>query len=726
MTEYIYKNKLVFYAVFALTLGTVIGFGCFSYSNLMASSEAARWEKHSYLVINEFDTLISTLKDAETGQRGFIITGDRKYLTPYYEALKVVDRRLSILRSLTKDNPRQQLWLTSIESTIRTKLSNLDETVKLRSTEGFQSARTVVMRNLGRNAMVSLREQVARSIREEEQLLKDRSTLEKQYSRRNLYLFLFGGISGLIILLTLYLFLWRELARRIRSERELIANQCLLESQNEELRKARDQRQEMEALLGKYSDLYDLAPAGYFNLDNAGTIRAVNLTGAGFLGIEQSLLVSQRLDSFISDDTLPVFRDFLDRIFAIDAKETCEVVFLKGDSSPIFVLVEAVVSQSREECRAVIIDITARKLAEVDKIKIEEQLQQAQKMESVGRLAGGVAHDFNNMLTVIIGYANLALMDSGLNQALHVHLEEILKAAERSANLTRQLLAFARKQIVVPRVLNLNETVEGMLKLLKRLIGEDIDLDWQPEKDLWSIKVDPSQIDQILANLCVNSCDSIADVGKITIETGNIDIDEGYCAHNSGFVTGEYVRLTVSDNGCGMDKELLAHIFEPFFTTKEIGEGTGLGLASVYGAAKQNNGFVNVYSEPGLGTTFTIYLPRHKDKAVQVEINDAHEPAKRGQETILLVEDEPAILDITIMLLTRQGYTVLAANSPGEAIQLAREHAGEISLLVSDVIMPKMNGRDLANNLQELNPRLKLLFMSGYTYDVIAHHGVFK
>ncbi|HEY5522080.1 MAG TPA: ATP-binding protein [Desulfuromonadaceae bacterium] len=463
---------------------------------------------------------------------------------------------------------------------------------------------------------------------------------------------------------------------------------------------------------------------GYFNLDNGGIIRAVNLTGAGFLGVERSLLISRRLDPFISDETIPVFHDFLDKVFASDAKERCEVAFLKEGASPIFVLVEAVVSESREECRAVIIDITERTLAEVEKIKLEDQLQQAQKMESVGRLAGGVAHDFNNILTVIIGYANLALLDVDLSHSLHVHIEEILKAAERSANLTRQLLAFARKQIVVPKVLNLNETVDDMFKLLKRLIGEDIDLNWQPEKGLWSVKVDPSQIDQILANLCVNACDSIADVGKITIETGNSVIDEGYCADNAGFVTGEYVRLTVSDNGCGMDKETLAHIFEPFFTTKCVGEGTGLGLASVYGAAKQNNGFINVYSEPGVGTTFTIYLPRYMDKGAQVWTEGAEEPAKCGQETILLVEDEPAILNITMMLLTRQSYTVLAANSPGEAILLAGEHAGKISLLMTDVVMPKMNGRDLAKNLLCFNPHLKLLFMSGYTYDVIAHHGV--
>lgn len=369
-------------------------------------------------------------------------------------------------------------------------------------------------------------------------------------------------------------------------------------------------------------------------------------------------------------------------------------------------------------------DITELKRVAVEKIKLEDQLQQAQKMESVGRLAGGVAHDFNNMLSVIIGHANLALMDLNPTQQLHVHLEEIRKAAERSAGLTRQLLAFARKQTVAPKVLNLNETVAGTLTMLKRLIGENIALDWLPGVDLWTVKIDPSQIDQILANLCVNACDSISGVGKLIIETANSSIDVGYCAHHAGFVPGEYVRLSVSDNGCGMDKETLSHIFEPFFTTKSVGEGTGLGLATVYGAVKQNNGFINVYSEPGLGTTFTIYLPQHGGKVEQARTEGATEPAQRGEETILLVEDEPAFLNIATMILTRQGYTVLAANSPGEAIRLAEEFAGEISLLVTDVVMPEMNGRDLVKNLLSINPHLKRLFMSGYTYDVIAHHGV--
>lgn len=370
-------------------------------------------------------------------------------------------------------------------------------------------------------------------------------------------------------------------------------------------------------------------------------------------------------------------------------------------------------------------DITERRWAEEEKAKLEGQLHQAQKMESVGRLAGGVAHDFNNMLGIIIGHAELAMGQVDPSHPLHVNLEEILKAANHSADLTRQLLAFARKQTIAPKVLDLNATVEGMLKMLRRLIGEDIVLNWQPKADLWPVKVDPSQIDQILANLCVNSRDAIAGVGKMIIETGNRTFDGDYCGAHAGFTPGEYVMMAVSDDGCGIDKKTMANIFEPFFTTKEMGKGTGLGLATVYGIVKQNRGFINVYSEPEQGTTFTIYLSRHKGKASQMQKAALAEPAVRGYETILLVEDEPAILELIMLMLEKLGYTVLTAGTPGDSIRLAAgKHAGEIHLLMTDVVMPEMNGKDLAGNLLFLYPHLKRLFMSGYTADVIAHNGI--
>jgi CheY-like chemotaxis protein len=297
-------------------------------------------------------------------------------------------------------------------------------------------------------------------------------------------------------------------------------------------------------------------------------------------------------------------------------------------------------------------------------------------------------------------------------------------AAKRSADLTQQLLAFARKQTVAPKVLNLNKTVEKMITMLRRLIGEDINLVWLPGRNLRPVKMDPSQIDQIMANLCVNARDAISDMGVVTIKTDSVSLDDNYCAAHAGSLPGEYVLLSVSDNGDGMDREILPLLFEPFFTTKETGKGTGLGLATIYGIVKQNNGFINVESELGKGTTFEIYLPPYEGNILNAPKENDVKQAERGHETILLVEDEPMILNMATTMLKRQGYKVLPASSPGDAICLAREHAGEIHLLITDVVMPEMNGRDLAQKLVFIVPNLKCLFMSGYTADVIAHHSV--
>jgi len=346
-------------------------------------------------------------------------------------------------------------------------------------------------------------------------------------------------------------------------------------------------------------------------------------------------------------------------------------------------------------------------------------------MESVGRLAGGVAHDFNNMLGAILGHAELAMMKLGEDNFIRDDLKEIVFAASRSADITRQLLAFARKQIVLPKVLDLNQRVEEMLKMIRRLIGEDIDLLWLPGRNLWPLKMDPSQINQILVNLCVNARDAIAGAGKITIETGMVTFDAGYCAQHAEFVPGDFLLLAVSDNGRGMDRKTLNKLFEPFFTTKELGKGTGLGLATVYGIVKQNQGVINVYSEPGRGTTFNIYLPSHMEPMVDAK-SEQKTDLERGCETILLVEDELVILKMTTMMLESLGYTVLATDNPSQACALARAHVGRIHLLITDVIMPLMNGRELAQQVLSLCPDIKCLFMSGYTANVIARHGVLK
>lgn len=356
--------------------------------------------------------------------------------------------------------------------------------------------------------------------------------------------------------------------------------------------------------------------------------------------------------------------------------------------------------------------------------QIEDQLRQAQKMESVGQLAGGIAHDFNNMLGVIIGHAELALTRGERQDELRSDLLQIRRAAERSAELTSQLLAFARRQTVAPRLLDLNQAIDDMLVMLRRLIGEDVDLLWQPATAPCCTEIDPSQLDQILTNLVVNARDAIATGGKVTIETALADIDDDYCADHAGCIPGAYVVLAVSDDGAGMDRATQARIFDPFFTTKPLGKGTGLGLATVYGIVKQNQGFINVYSEPGAGATFRIYLPRCGAGAPPAVATDAAVSPAPRLATILLVEDEPTLLQLAERQLTTLGHRVLAAGTPSAAVAIAASYGETIDLLLTDVVMPEMSGRALWQELTTLRPGLKCLFMSGYTANVIAHRGI--
>ncbi len=397
-----------------------------------------------------------------------------------------------------------------------------------------------------------------------------------------------------------------------------------------------------------------------------------------------------------------------------------------GTTFPVEITLSCLIIKGEKALYCVGRDLTMQRKAEKERKRLEEQFLQAQKMESVGRLAGGVAHDFNNMLGAIIGYTEIALEEIPADHKIAAYLQEIRKAAQRSSGLTRQLLAFARKQTVTPRILDINQTVEGMLSMLRRLIGEDIELNWLPTANSGFVKMDPSQVDQILANLCVNARDAITNTGKVTIETGVASFDEEFCALHVDYIPGEYVMLSVSDNGCGIPAANISQLFEPFYTTKEVGKGTGLGLAMVYGIIKQNDGFISVYSEQGHGSIFKIYLPRFSGETAQENGKESAKVRHGGNETILLVEDEMVLLEISQTILERQGYKVIAVSSPGEAIRIVKEHKEKISLLISDVIMPEMNGRDLQQAINEVCPGLKCLFMSGYTANIIAAHGMLE
>ncbi len=369
-------------------------------------------------------------------------------------------------------------------------------------------------------------------------------------------------------------------------------------------------------------------------------------------------------------------------------------------------------------------DITARKRAEEALTNSEEQLRQAQKMEAVGKLAGGVAHDFNNLLTVINGHTDLSLRHLDSTHPIYRKLKAIKEAGERAASLTRQLLAFSRKQIFQPKVLDLNQVIFETNKILRPLIGEDIDLLIGPTPDLGKVKADPNQIEQVLMNLAVNARDAMPKGGKLTIETDNVYVDEAYAAHHFSVTPGQYVVLAISDTGYGMDEATQSRIFEPFFTTKEVGKGTGLGLSTVYGIVKQSGGHLWVYSEVGRGTTFKIYLPRVDRPSEELKLRSDETELRTGTETVLLVEDEETVRDMTREILQESGYQVLEAKHGQEALLIAGQYPGAIHLMLSDVVMPLMSGRELAEQLAPLRKEMKVLYMSGYTDDAIVHHGV--
>jgi signal transduction histidine kinase/CheY-like chemotaxis protein len=357
---------------------------------------------------------------------------------------------------------------------------------------------------------------------------------------------------------------------------------------------------------------------------------------------------------------------------------------------------------------AILKDITERKA-------LEKQLRQLQKMEAVGQLSGGIAHDFNNLLGVILGYSELLEEGLGRNTKLRKTAQEIKKAGQRAASLTRQLLAFSRQQMLEPKVLNLNSVVTDTEKMLRRLIGEHIDITSRLAPDLWQVKADQGQIEQVIMNLAVNARDAMPDGGKLTIETRNIVLDEEYALHHQPTVPGKYVEMVITDTGTGMDAQTQSHIFEPFFTTKELGKGTGLGLATVYGVVKQSGGYIWVYSEPGLGSTFRVYLPRVEEGVLQSGPGDSSNAPARGSETILLVEDEESLRTLTRTILEQNGYTVLEASGGEEALEIVRRHTRPIDLLLTDMVMPGMNGYAVARSLALVRPGLKIVYMSGYS-----------
>ena len=509
---------------------------------------------------------------------------------------------------------------------------------------------------------------------------------------------------------------------KLRILHELQVHQVELEIQNEELLRTRSEVEARLAVVAQHTRHSVLIT------DAEGEIVWSNQAFTATTGFGRKDTHGRRpLDLLRGPETEAAALEELRR--ALEGRTELDVEMLTyhktGSTSWSHIKVDPVFDRAKRLTQFVWVqdDIGARKRAEEEREHLQAQLRHAHKMESVGRLAGGVAHDFNNMLEVILGFAQIAMREVGEQHPAHARLIEIHEAALRSANLTRKLMTFARRQAIRPCVLDLNETASKMIAALERLIGEDIELVWRPGAELWAVEMDPDQIDQVLANLSINARDAIAGTGRLVIETHNLVINGSSPESHGGAVPGEYVHLKVQDNGCGMVKETLEHLFEPFFTTKEQDKGTGLGTSTVYGIVKQNGGFIAVDSEPGEGTTVHIYWPRTRANPAPALPSRPARPSS-GSETILIVEDEPAILALGKLILERCGYHVLAASAGADAIALCRSHAGPIDLLLSDISMPKMNGVELKNSILTLRPTLKVLFMSGHAPERIASYGV--
>ena len=512
---------------------------------------------------------------------------------------------------------------------------------------------------------------------------------------------------------------------------ELRVHQIELEMQNEELHRS---QVALLAAQARYFDLYDLAPVGYMTISQRGIILEANLTSAHLLGVTRSVLERQPLSAFVAPNDQDGYYRCRRALEKTGKPQQCELRLKHRTGAELWTRLDVMAAFDDQDHvpvqRVTMTDITARKHAEAEHEQALAQLAQAQKMETVGRLAGGIAHEFNNMLAVILMRTEILLNRVDLASSHHSDLTAIYATGQRSADLVRQLLGFARKQMISPKVISLNSVIEDILPILRNLIGEEIELVWRPHPALWLVEIDPVQIHQILTNLCINARDAINGFGLISVETDNLPASATGAIVDAvtgmALAPGDYVAFAVTDTGCGIDSATLTHIFEPFFTTKEVGKGIGLGLPMVEGIVRQNNGQIQVISEPGHGTTIHIYLPRFV--AADTPAEAVRRPALTAGhgETVLVVEDAAVVLDLAVDALQYLGYQVISAITPREALQLVAGYLGTIDLLVTDIVMPEMNGRELAAQIVALRPGIQVLYVSGYPAEVVAARGVLE
>ena len=721
---------------------------------------AASSVENSFEVRAETRRVLTLLVNAETGTRGYLLTRRDAFLDPYLEAQKELPEPIATLRRLIQDNPAQLARLTRVETLIAATTQALDQ--MRRDVAANRSEAGVSELESAKASMDALRGELTAMQGDEQQLLEQHLEAERQAQGRLQIAIFAGGLLGLLGGIAGALLFTTGIGRRIqhleeharlvaqgqpileeatgkdaigRLESTLKQTSELLAQQSEELRLAHTQlemrveqrtaelteaNEELRQANQVRQAVVQSSPLAIWAVDLDGNVTFWNPAAERIFGWTEAEVIGKPLP-VVSAGQQQEYREWLAKFRNGETLTAVERTRVRKDGARIDVVIwTAPLRDAGGQISGTIAidsDVTERKI-------LEEQFRQSQKLEAVGRLAGGVAHDFNNLLTVITGYSEMLVTEAQNEPNLLDYAQEIQYAANRAAALTAQLLAFSRRQISQPRILDLNDIVSHSIKLLRRVIGEDIEIATHLSTGLGRVKADPIHIDQVIMNLVVNARDAMTQGGKLTIETANRMLDAEYVGRHLGVEPGPYCLLAISDTGMGMDAATRSRLFEPFFTTKEAGKGTGLGLSIVYGIVKQNGGEIMVYSEPGKGTTFKIYFPM----AVVPEdfaASEDHPSEMRGSETILLCEDEAAIRKLVHNMLTRHGYRVIEAESPDQAIQICRQPEGEtIHLLLTDIVMPQVSGFELAKAIRETRPQVKVLYMSGYTDNQVSRSWV--
>jgi two-component system cell cycle sensor histidine kinase/response regulator CckA len=688
----------------ALLLALVVALSFRALGHVEAAAEA---RKRSYALIIRADALLSDLRDAETGERGYLLTGDEAFLEPYLAVRDSVSGHLEALRPLTLLSTSRK-HLDALAPLVAAKLSELSRVIELRRHQDIAAALAAVKGGRGKQLMDSIRAEMSAFIQIEDGALARHEAELQSNLRRLLVIIATASLFALLLAFAFAYLIYREVQHRLVV-----------------IQDGTDRARAGEALRSSEADfrgLVEHAPLGIYRVTPDGHFLTVNpalIKMLGYGGVAEMTRLDIVRDVYADPERRA--KPYTELAQRDEAGTEAEWTRRDGSLITVRVIVRRVPGRDGQiECyEGVVEDVTQQR-------SLENQFRQAQRMEAVGRLAGGVAHDFNNILTAITGYSELLLEDLGSGDPHRSDVEEIKAAALRATALTRQLLAFSRKQVLQTRVLDLNGVVRTLDKMLHRLVGEDIKLGLSLASALSAVRADPGQIEQVILNLAVNSRDAMPNGGSLTIETANVDLDEAYAREHAGASPGRYVMLAVTDTGIGMDAKTRSQVFEPFFTTKELGRGTGLGLSTVYGIVKQSGGYVWVDSEPGHGATFKIYLPRVDELPAELDLLAPVEPVTGGRETVLLAEDDPSVRAVMSDVLTQKGYRVLRAPDGKAALDMARGQPGEIHLLVTDIVMPGLTGRELAEALMAERPGLRVLYVSGYTDDAVVRHGVLQ